>query len=66
MHKDKKMYPPDHRGIAPLRVMSLAQVAEIMNSSGRYERPMTPAEVSRIERGAMKKLSVLMCEIRMN
>ena len=37
--------------------MSLEEVAEAMNQSGRYERAFTASDVSRIERHALQKVA---------
>ena len=40
------------------RVRSLAEVAQILNASGKYQRKLSPSDVLTIERQAIQKLRI--------
>ncbi len=40
------------------RVRSLAEVAQILNASGKYQRKLSPSDVLTIERGALAKIRI--------
>ena len=40
------------------RVRSLAEVAQILNASGKYQRKLSPSNVLAIERAALRKIRI--------
>ncbi len=45
-----------HGNMDEFRVLSLQQVADILNSTGRGDRVLSASDVLRIERSALRKL----------